>query len=365
MAKIDIIVPVYKTEKFLKQCLESIINQTFEDIEIICVNDGSPDKSLKILEKYAQKDCRIKVITQKNLGLSGARNTGIENSNSELIMFVDSDDYIDNTMCEKMYNAAQNADIAVCGVQEFEGKKRFLKPKNSYFELNFEGQNDIFDYIVEKTNVVACNKIFRRTVLNEYNVRFPQVLHFEDNPFFFSFMSIARSVFFLNEKLYFYRKHSRTITAQKNDGHKFDYIYGAKHYYDFLVKHNKYEEKKKLFWFYWLKVFELCKKQLNENDCRTLYDICAGFLNWFDTDELKEFLSEADYQLICNILDRKYFIKKEYTLNYFGLQLFKYKKLEHKTEVFVFGLPGYKNRNAVNYKEIKLFNKVIKSSKFL
>ena len=91
---ISIIVPVYNVEAYLPQCLDSLINQTYQDLEIICVNDGSTDGSLEILQKYQSKDKRIKVVSQKNQGLSGARNTGISQATGEWIMFVDSDDYL-------------------------------------------------------------------------------------------------------------------------------------------------------------------------------------------------------------------------------------------------------------------------------
>lgn len=95
MAKISIIVPVYNTEKFLEKCLNSLINQTLKDIEIICINDGSTDKSLQILEKFANKDKRIQIINQTNSGLSVARNIGIKKAKGEYIGFVDSDDWVD------------------------------------------------------------------------------------------------------------------------------------------------------------------------------------------------------------------------------------------------------------------------------
>ena len=98
MPKISVIVPIFNVEKYLKECLESIINQTFKDIEIICINDGSTDNSLDILNQYAEKDNRIKVITQSNQGLSAARNTGIKYANGEYISFIDSDDYIDTSL---------------------------------------------------------------------------------------------------------------------------------------------------------------------------------------------------------------------------------------------------------------------------
>ena len=102
MTKISVIIPVYNSEKFLKKCLDSIINQTLNDIEIICIDDGSTDKSLRILNNFADKDNRITIINQKNSGPSAARNKGIENAKGEYIGFVDSDDWIDLDFYEKL-----------------------------------------------------------------------------------------------------------------------------------------------------------------------------------------------------------------------------------------------------------------------
>lgn len=113
---ISIIVPVYNTAQYLRQCLDSLANQTMRDIEIICINDGSPDNALEVLNEYAGKDGRIKIIDQKNSGPSGARNSGLKIAQGQYLMFVDSDDWIDTAMCEALYLAAnqENADVVMC-----------------------------------------------------------------------------------------------------------------------------------------------------------------------------------------------------------------------------------------------------------
>ena len=111
MEKISIIVPVYNVELYLEKCIESIINQTYTNIEIILVDDGATDSSGNICDLYSKKDSRIKVIHKRNGGLSDARNVGIEKAVGQYLMFVDSDDYIDKTMCEKLYNALKKQKI--------------------------------------------------------------------------------------------------------------------------------------------------------------------------------------------------------------------------------------------------------------
>ena len=132
MSKISIIVPVYNTEKYLSKCLNSLIKQTYKDIEIIVVNDGSKDKSLEIAKKIAKQDNRIKVFNKENGGLSSARNFGIEKASGEYIGFVDSDDYIKENMFEILYNMIKeaNAKIAICGW--------YLVEDNQIISINFE-----------------------------------------------------------------------------------------------------------------------------------------------------------------------------------------------------------------------------------
>ena len=117
---VSVIVPVYNVEKYLEECLDSIINQTLEDIEIICVNDGSTDNSLKILKKYAKKDNRIKIINQKNCGLGCARNSGLNQSQGDYIFFLDSDDYLNPNILEKLYPKALESHSEIGKLSHFD-----------------------------------------------------------------------------------------------------------------------------------------------------------------------------------------------------------------------------------------------------
>ena len=139
MPAVSIIVPVYNVEKYLRECLESIINQTFQDIEIICVNDGSTDNSRKILTEYAQTDSRIKITDKENGGLSSARNAGLKIAQGEFISFIDSDDWVDKTMIEKLYNniRALNTDISICAVHQYDESKQEFDDNSKYFTLGF------------------------------------------------------------------------------------------------------------------------------------------------------------------------------------------------------------------------------------
>jgi len=135
---VSIIVPVYNVEKYLEKCLESIINQTLKNLEIICVNDGSTDNSLQILEDYAKKDQRIKIINKKNRGSGAAKNTGMKNASGEYIGFVDSDDWVDLAMFEKLYNRAksQKSDMVMCPIYIYDNVNQGSEYDLSYFNLD-------------------------------------------------------------------------------------------------------------------------------------------------------------------------------------------------------------------------------------
>ena len=144
---ISVIVPIYNVEEYLPKCLDSILNQTFSNIEIICVNDGSTDGSRKVLEEYKKRDFRIKIVDKENGGLSSARNAGMKVAVGEYYSFIDSDDWIDKTMLEKLYEnmTTLNTDISICAVHQFDEINQKIDDSNPYYTLEF------FDKTFEKS----------------------------------------------------------------------------------------------------------------------------------------------------------------------------------------------------------------------
>ncbi len=213
--KISIIVPVYNVEKYLKKSLDSILDQTLTDIEIICVNDGSTDKSVKILEQYEKKDSRIVVLHKENGGLSSARNAGMKIAKGEYLAFVDSDDWVDKTMFEKMYNNAKyhGSQLVFCAVHLYDDNTRKCLYNDPYFTLESfkpELENRVFnhfdtiDFLMD-VSVMAWNKIYLREFIQDNHLEFPDGLIFEDGPFFFQSFFKMDKVTFVNEFLYYYR----------------------------------------------------------------------------------------------------------------------------------------------------------------
>jgi glycosyltransferase involved in cell wall biosynthesis len=226
---ISVIVPIYKTEKYVSSCLESLINQTLQNIEIICVNDGSPDNSLIICEKYAQNDPRIIIISQTNQGLSAARNTGLSYARGEYIQFCDSDDYFMPTMCEKMYTviSSMDVDMAMSGIDLVYEDMPPWSDEN-WFSVPFRGISTINDDLFKTINVYAWNKIFKREFIVKYNIKFPYGLHYEDAAFLFKYLMISRSIYCIDLPLYNYVRRSNSImsaTMNEKSDYAIDHIY--------------------------------------------------------------------------------------------------------------------------------------------
>ncbi len=228
LEKISIIVPVYNVEKYLPECLDSIINQSLKDIEIFCINDGSPDNSLGILKNYAEKDSRIKIIDKKNEGVGKARNDGIRAAAGEFIAFMDSDDYYpsDNVL-EALYNAAKENGVKVAG-----GRKIRLMPDGSLEKDSFSvtehglefGARRLTEYSDFQFDYGYTQYIFERKMLVDNGIEFPPYKRFQDPPFFIKAMNAAGRFYAADIDSYCYRQLPGEFkyTADKT----LDYILG-------------------------------------------------------------------------------------------------------------------------------------------
>lgn len=229
MPKISVIVPVYNSEKYLHRCIESLINQTLTDIEIILINDASTDNSYEILCEYQKTDTRIKVINCEKNGRQGtARNKGIKASTSKWIYFVDSDDWIDLELLEKNYASAEttNADMV--------GSLAYLAKSNTDYSLskdvkvarllplcNHSLSNTEKNYLFLYTAGV-CSSLFKRKIIMDNHIFFPEGLAYEDNYFVKLYCLYVERYAFINEPLYYYYQNPFS-TIHKEDGeHHFD-----------------------------------------------------------------------------------------------------------------------------------------------
>lgn len=230
MPKVSIVVPVYNTEKYIAQTLDSVLNQTFSDFECICINDGSTDNSLKILKEYAEKDKRIRIISQENAGLANVKNVGIRNAVGDYIIFVDSDDFISLDYVEKMYARIieKDYDIVYCrhklyysfdNTYESNKTEKYLpelaKRINSSTDKNFIMKNLLF--LVENARS-SCMKIYKLSTIKNNNVMFFDHIRAQGDyvhNVLFAMYSL-NNLAFVDEELYFYRKQVESITADRD-----------------------------------------------------------------------------------------------------------------------------------------------------
>ena len=208
-AQVSIIMPVYNAAKFLDRSIGALINQTYKNIEILCINDGSADNSLEILNKYAQKDARIKVFNQGNMGPATARNVGLDNSAGKYIMFCDADDRYEPEMVEQMVKTIQEQDIdlVVCDVNIIrDGSKRQIDSNNPYEKLSFQGiiNFDTEKKLERKIKVFLWKKIFKKSLINKYNIRFPDGLKADDLIFIQEYVLVSHTAYGLKRNLYNY-----------------------------------------------------------------------------------------------------------------------------------------------------------------
>lgn len=214
---ISIVVPVYKVEKYLDKCVASLVTQTYRNLEILLVDDGSPDSCPGLCDQWAARDSRITVIHKKNGGLSDARNAGIDRSCGEYITFVDSDDYVQETYVEILYNtlAENNADVAACNFQRVDENNCFLpeNPANQFKKEACSGEEVLHRYFVfngtASTLAAACAKLFKRALFSD--LRFAVGRLHEDEFLFFPMYMRTSRVAFTAESLYFYLQRQGSI----------------------------------------------------------------------------------------------------------------------------------------------------------
>lgn len=237
---VSVIIPVYNVAQYFPECIESVIAQTYKDIEIILVDDGSTDNSGIICDEYAKKDNRIKVIHKPNGGLSSARNAGIDICTGEYITFIDSDDYIAGDMIEQLYIALYNtqSDISICNFKsklpldkDYNLKIKTYSPKNAIKEILLEGN----------FCTSAWAKLYKTKLFS--TVRYPEGLIYEDYATTYKLFDIASGIAHINTAKYYYRYNPESITKANFKNNQLDYFTVSDKLISFLE--NKYPEYRK------------------------------------------------------------------------------------------------------------------------
>ncbi|MBQ9516657.1 MAG: glycosyltransferase family 2 protein [Eubacterium sp.] len=210
MTKISIIIPVYNTEEYLTECLESVINQTLKEIEIIIINDASPDNSIEIIKRFMSNDSRIVLIDKKhNEGVGKARNDGIDKAKGEFVCFMDSDDlYSENDVLEALYHAAKENHVPVSGgrLELLEDKGTIHLKENPFSEYGIDFyQNGMMNYSDFQYDYNYQCYLISRKLITENDIYFPYYSRFQDPPFFIKAMNAAGSYYFIDKPVYRYR----------------------------------------------------------------------------------------------------------------------------------------------------------------
>lgn len=240
---ISIIVPIYKVEKYLEKCIDSIINQDYKNLEIILVDDGSPDRCPQICDEYAQKDSRIKVIHKENGGLSDARNAGIKVATGEYIAFIDSDDYVtENYISTLLYTIKKyDADISACNyikLYEDSGVEK-VEPKTTkdLVMTNIEAMKDLFT-LPNNSDVVAWNKLYKTSLFTQNNIEFPKGKLHEDNFTTYKLYYFSNKVVFTNVPCYYYLQRKDSIMGKKFNIKRLDILLALKETEEFVKENN-------------------------------------------------------------------------------------------------------------------------------
>ena len=303
--KVSIIVPVYNVEQYLTKCLDSLVNQTLQDIEIIVVNDGSPDNSQRIIDKYVSHyPNKVISLMKENGGLSDARNFALPYCKGEYIGFIDSDDYVDTSMYEKMYEQAKrsDADVVMCDYYIVYGEQRKLvkaQKYNSRKEMFFNGL------------AAAWNKIYKKSVIDSYGIQFPKAVNFEDTEFYCKLIPHVEKADYVGEPFVYYVQRSGSI-ANTISGPKTMHMekiwrnivsyYQSNHFYDTYKEELEYFSARILLGSHLLRI-----SRIPENKERSLYarktlDVLTDlFPDWRKNKYLKSLNARNIFLMSVNI----------------------------------------------------------------
>lgn len=255
MAKVSIIIPVYNVENYLNKCLDSLVNQTLNDIEIVCVDDGSKDSSLEILNRYASMDARVKVFSQKNQGPAVARNLGIEKATGEYITFVDSDDWVTLDMCEKLYNKAVKTGVDVVLFEHSRVANNVETEDERLKKIKSSIPNEIFCFDngneakIDDVPVETVGKFYKSSLISKNNIKFPvNIDNGEDTCFFYTICLKRPSFTIIPEPMYFYR-YDRIGNQSKKD-YVVESLSKVLKYIEENSYKSKVENKEKFFYFF-------------------------------------------------------------------------------------------------------------------
>lgn len=252
--EISIVLPVYNVEEYLSQCLDSILHQTMNDFELICINDGSTDHSLKILEEYASKDERMQIYSQTNQSLGHARNTGMDIAQGKYLLFLDSDDFFDLDMLKKLHSKAEetDADFVLCQYYLYNsitGKTDKIMGLNKDIlkECVVFSWKDFPDNLFEIARPNVWMRLYRKAFLDTANIRFQVIPNTEDVYFTSMGMVLGERISWLEDPLVYYRYGRKSSLESQKEDHPLCLIWAEKNLYDELNRRGIYQKIEKAY----------------------------------------------------------------------------------------------------------------------
>lgn len=301
-ARVSIIVPVYNVESYVSRCLDSLVRQSQDDIEIIVVDDGSTDKSSDITEIYFKSDPRIRIVNQHNQGLSAARNTGIFAAHADYVMFCDSDDYYEVDTVKIMLKAIIDNDVDIVSGSArvvYEQNNFTAQQKhedNQYFSTKLRGVHDISDTVLRKTDVSAWDKIYKRSIIDNSQIRFPAGIYYEDTYFFYTYAWSSSKIYFLPQDVivYNYIRRDGSIMSEtfNKTSRAYDHTEIVIRLFKFMKERNIFQQHSKVFNDLFKEYFTLSIKYLPDSSMGFLYDRVKEF----DRD-FGEYMESVDPEL--------------------------------------------------------------------
>lgn len=328
--KISVVVPVYNGEKYLSQCLDSLILQTYKNIEIICINDGSTDNTSVILNDFAQRDKRIKIINQENKGLSGARNTGIKYITGDYVHFVDADDFVSLCLYEKIVNILKkekrNIDIFLFNAllayeyEPFEIRniivnfsyEDWIEPRGTYFKTIRKHKSPMCG------TMAVWTKIYKTNFILDNNIRFPDGLIYEDRLFSAETFLATDDIYIIYDYLYFYRQQAGSLTSTLNEN-IFDVFEIARRVKQVYEKYDFFEQSKYSYFCYILDdvycMYTRCREDLCERFFTEGKRMALDAYSMLDTKEIKEIKNAERFKDLTTLsfieFDKKYNPRKK------------------------------------------------------
>lgn len=262
---ISVIVPFYNSEKYLRDCLLSILAQSLGDIEIICVNDGSTDSSVEIVNELIDGDDRIKLFSQQNRGRSSARNLGLEKASGDFVCFVDADDLLPENSLGLLYGSItkHNSDASVGSIAvEYDVHQEFKESDLAYYTVRKNGVYAVTDEVIDSFHCSSCACLFRRDIIEKYALRFPEGLNYEDAYWHWCYFSLCRTVSFIHRPVYKYIRRPGSVMSQtfeQKEQLSIQHLFIAEKIYDFFNAHSMVRGRERtilnlLEQFFWLAV---------------------------------------------------------------------------------------------------------------